>query len=134
MYVTIEDHEQNKDRDRDDIENILVSALRDALLGYVDRRAAAAVDYVDKLLESERILFRRVAIYVAGVYSRQLDGLVKNSSPRNTSDTTISMKCITCSRIASQDLMKRINKKKGGISLRKPWLMPGITVKGTCNK
>lgn len=71
----IEDHEQNKDRD--DVENILVSAFRDALLGYVDRRAAAAVDYVDKLLDSETILFQRVAIYITGVYSRQLDGLVK---------------------------------------------------------
>lgn len=71
----IEDHEQNKGRD--DAEDILVSALRDALLGYVDRRATAAADYVGELLASETVLFQRVAIHVADVYNRQLGGLVK---------------------------------------------------------
>ncbi len=71
----IEDHEQNKSRD--DAGGILVSALRDALLGYVDRRAAAAADYVNELLASENVLFQRVAIHVAGIYNRQLSGLVK---------------------------------------------------------
>jgi len=71
----IEDHEQNKDRD--DVENILVSAFRDALLGYVDRRATAAAGYVGELLASETVLFQRVAIHVADVNNRQLNGLVK---------------------------------------------------------
>ena len=71
----IEDHEQNKGRD--DAESILVSALRDALLGYVDRRAAAAARYVGELLASETVLFQRVAIHVADVYNRQLGELVK---------------------------------------------------------
>jgi len=71
----IEDHEQNKGQD--DAKDILVSALRDALLGYVDRRATAAADYVGELLASETVLFQRVAIHVADEYNRQLGGLVK---------------------------------------------------------
>lgn len=71
----IEDHEQNKGRD--DAKSILVNALRDALLGYVDRRAAAAADYVGELLASETVLFQRIAIHVANVYNRQLGELVK---------------------------------------------------------
>lgn len=71
----IEDHEQNKNRD--DVENILVSAFRDALLGYVDRRATAAAGYVGELLASKTVLFRRVAIHVADVNNRQLYGLIK---------------------------------------------------------
>ena len=71
----IEDHEQNKDRD--DVENILVSAFRDALLGYVDRRATAAAGYVGELLASKTVLFQRVAIHVANVNNRQLVELVE---------------------------------------------------------
>ena len=71
----IEDHEQNKGRD--EAENILVSAFRDALLGYTDRRSAAAADYVDELLTGEIVLFQRLAIYVVSVYNRQLVRLIK---------------------------------------------------------
>ncbi len=71
----IEDHEQNKGRD--DAEDILISALRDAILGYVDRHAAAAANYVGELLAGETVIFQRVAIYVADVCNRQLGELVK---------------------------------------------------------
>jgi hypothetical protein len=71
----IEDHKQNMDID--DVENILVSAFRDALLGYVDRRAATADGYVSELLASETMLFRRVAIHVVNVYNKPLEGLTK---------------------------------------------------------
>ncbi|MFN2281275.1 MAG: NUDIX domain-containing protein, partial [Anaerolineales bacterium] len=71
----IEDHEQNKDRD--DVENIMVSAFRDALLGYVDRRANAAAGYVGDLLDSDKVLFQRVAIHVVYVNYRLLSGLAE---------------------------------------------------------
>ena len=71
----IEDHEQNKGRDN--AEDILISALRDAILGYVDRHAAAAANYVGELLAGETVIFQRVAIYVADVCNRQLGELVK---------------------------------------------------------
>lgn len=66
----IEDHEQNKDRD--DAEDILVSAMRDALLGFVDSHENVAIEYVKQLLDSEKIIFQRIAIYVTGVYNRKL--------------------------------------------------------------
>ena len=70
----IEDHKQNSKTDN--VEDILTSALRDALLGYVDRRATAAGGYVGKLLASDTVLFQRVAIYVTYKYNKQLGNLV----------------------------------------------------------
>ncbi len=71
----IEDHKQNWNKD--DTINILVSAMRDALLGYVDRRASDANDYVCNLLSDDRVIFKRLAIYVINVYRRPLRELSK---------------------------------------------------------
>jgi hypothetical protein len=62
----IEDHEQN--RSVANTYDVLIDASRDALLGYVDRRAAAAEHYVAELLESSVVLFQRIALYVMGLY------------------------------------------------------------------
>jgi hypothetical protein len=70
----LEEHEQNKSKGN--VENVLVSAFRDSLLGYIDRRATAASDYVGELLDSDTVLFKRVAIYVVDVYNKELYGLV----------------------------------------------------------
>ena len=71
----IEDHKQNSDT-VNEAEDILVSALRDSLLGYVERRATAATGYVRKLLSSDTVLFKRVAIYAINVYNQELGNLV----------------------------------------------------------
>ncbi len=71
----IEDHKQNWNAD--DATDILISAMRDALLGYVDRRASAADDYVDKLLSDDKVIFKRIAIYVINVNRRPLSQLAK---------------------------------------------------------
>ena len=71
----IEDHRQNWNSD--DAINILVGAMRDALLGYVDRRASAAVDYVGKLLSDDTVIFKRIAIYVINIHKGPLRELAK---------------------------------------------------------
>ncbi len=70
----IEDHEQN--RRLDNVLDIFIDALRDSLLGYVDRRAAAAIPLVEGMLNSEFELFRRIAIHTVRVHHIPLNGLI----------------------------------------------------------
>ncbi len=70
----IEDHEQ--DRGLDGVLDILIDAFRDALSGYVDRRAAAAIPYVEEMLGSDVELVRRTAIHVTGEYADALLSVV----------------------------------------------------------
>ena len=65
----IEDHEQNSNAD--DTTSILIAAFRDAMLGYADRRASAAEDHLRSLIESDTIVFQRIAIYVIGQFTEQ---------------------------------------------------------------
>ncbi|HOQ41871.1 MAG TPA: hypothetical protein PK178_06935 [Smithellaceae bacterium] len=69
----IEDHDQNTNRS--DALNILITAFRDALCGYVDRRASAAGKYIEGLFTSKFDVVRRVAIYIAGVYYDSLQSI-----------------------------------------------------------
>ncbi len=66
----IEDHEQNISPD--EAEQILISAYRDALLGFVGRRAAEATDYLRSLLRDEQVIFQRIAIFVVSQFHRRL--------------------------------------------------------------
>jgi hypothetical protein len=58
----IEDHEQNKSDD--DTDDIILEALRDSLLGYVDKVQNSADEYLSSLLASKFDTSGRVAIYV----------------------------------------------------------------------
>lgn len=62
----IEDHDQNINRS--DALNILITAFRDSLFGYADRRASAAFRYIEDLFNSRSEVIQRVAIYVVDVY------------------------------------------------------------------
>jgi hypothetical protein len=57
----VEDHEQNGRGQ--DVVDTLVDAYRDALLGYVESRAAEALPLIGSLLDGEQTIFRRIAIY-----------------------------------------------------------------------
>jgi hypothetical protein len=65
----IEDHDQNKNRNN--AANILITAFRDALSGYIEEMAyeiSQVSDYISGLLEQKFIVFQRVGIYIVGVY------------------------------------------------------------------
>lgn len=58
----IEDHEQNKHRN--DAKNILIQGYRDSLTSYIKTNSEEAVEYVEKMLNSEYQTIHRLAIYV----------------------------------------------------------------------
>lgn len=69
----IEDHEQN--HAADDAEDILVEAMRDALLAFVSEAPADAKDYVAELLSCSLDTVRRIAIYAIDHRFQQLGDL-----------------------------------------------------------
>lgn len=65
----IEDHEQNKDRH--DAVSILITAFRDSLSGYAERKAyevAEVSEYISELLNHKFKIFQRIAIHIIGAY------------------------------------------------------------------
>lgn len=72
----IEDQEQNKDRH--DALNILITGFRDALSGYIEKKACEASGYVSELLESKFKLFQRMTIHAIGTYFDALKPLVSS--------------------------------------------------------
>ena len=72
----IEDHEQNK-VGSDKAENILISALRDALLGFADTRPRDADNYLQEMINDKYILFKRTAIHIISKYFEDLEGLAE---------------------------------------------------------
>ncbi len=70
----IEEHSQNKALSEPF--DILIDAFRDALEGYVDRRAAATIPYLEEMLVGDVVLQRRIAIYIIGTYGGALGRLV----------------------------------------------------------
>jgi hypothetical protein len=66
----IEDHEQNSTNE--DVPSILISAFRDSLIGYVDRRATAASSYIADLVSSEFPVFHRIAIFIVRSFGSEL--------------------------------------------------------------
>jgi hypothetical protein len=65
----IEDHDQNKERH--DAINILITAFRNALSGYIEKKAYAVAEvsgYISELLEHRFKVFHRLAIYGIGAY------------------------------------------------------------------
>ncbi|MEM8984457.1 MAG: hypothetical protein AAGC71_15605 [Pseudomonadota bacterium] len=70
----VEDHEQNKGADK--VPSVLISAFRDALLGFADRRAVAASDYLQGLIGSDIVVLQRVAIFVIGTFRAQFQHLI----------------------------------------------------------
>lgn len=69
----IEDHEQNSTAD--DVEDILVEGIRDALLAFVNERPAEAGAYVAELLEGPFETVKRIAIFTLDKGYQQLDEL-----------------------------------------------------------
>ena len=57
----IEDHEQNKHRD--DPENVLLQAYRDALLGYIRSNHDGGLKYIRQMLRDKHETIRRLAIH-----------------------------------------------------------------------
>lgn len=69
----IEDHEQN--HAADDAGDVLVEAMREALLAYIDEEPAAAKTYVSELLKRPFETIGRIAIYVINERYQQLEEL-----------------------------------------------------------
>ncbi len=70
----IEDHKQNEFHDN--CENILVSCLRDSLLGGMDNQVSdEAIEFVRDCLKSELCIVQRIGIYIATEKHNQLSGL-----------------------------------------------------------
>ena len=70
----IEDHKQNEFHDN--CENILVSCLRDSLLGGMDNQVSdEAIEFVRDCLKSELCIVQRIGIYIATEKYNQLSGL-----------------------------------------------------------
>ena len=83
-HPAIEDHEQN--RHADDVENLLVFALRDALDGWVPE-CAAATPYVAEMLVSPYATVRRVAVNAVRANFQKLGELVHHIVADDCFDT-----------------------------------------------
>lgn len=72
----IEDHDQNKYRH--DAINIMITAFREALSGYIERKAYAPTEvceYISELLKHRFKIFQRIGIHAIGAYFDVLRGL-----------------------------------------------------------
>lgn len=62
--AAIEDHHQ--DRHRDELRDVLISAVRDAAVAILDENSVSGREVVTSLLDSEYPVIRRIGIYVGG--------------------------------------------------------------------
>ncbi len=84
----IEDHKQNSAQ-KLELENILLTALREASLGLLEQHEDAGIKFVKNLLQTGRQSFRRLAFYLIGERFRQLSDVFYKHVTKESFDSRV---------------------------------------------